>query len=642
MSEINNKQKNNDSELISRFGNDGSLIWEKLKEYIPPMMITNLSTLLLVTVDGLVVGNLVNDNALASVNFFYPITLIIGVISMLVASGCSTAIANSIGSNDQNQIGRIKHATILMMVIFTVFVAIVQIPVVYALINFGMKGLSDETLAMVWQYAIGIMISMPFGLVSTVGTYQLEIVGKMKLLVKLSVMEGIANLIFDLFFVGALNMGVAGAGFGTAVANALRCIVTIICISKKTDMYKCGENKASLEDIKGILYCGMPEAASSLMVALQNYFFIQILLTAFGDGAGVIRGICAFCYSIACVVTGGIMGGMRPLIGFLSGAKDEVGTRNLLRQCLKICTIIIGAITIVILLFPKLFFDIHGVDVIPEGGILSLRLYSLFFVLDGYDGIFQLFFINRKESGFITILEVLNGVLIVVFAFIFERLFPPPYIWLAYLITLLIVIGIDALHYISLKKNDSVDDDAEILYLSVKPEDATEASKLLEDYVIDKGYPENLANRLSLCLEEMVSYSVNKSKNIEIRKFIHQKVPPELLVELLPDDMLDRLREALHKTKPDEPIPQFPGDVLKKLPKDLQELIQHNVEDYIIIRLAKDEMRFIIIDTGRRIALNEDTESKNLVTENYTLIKKLSKSIEYEYVLDMNYSVITI
>ena len=55
-----------------------------------------------------------------------------------------------------------------------------------------------------------------------------------------------------------------------------------------------------------------------------------------------------------------------------------------------------------------------------------------------------------------------------------------------------------------------------------------------------------------------------------------------------------------------------------------------------------DEGRFIMMDTGRRIALNEDRESKELVTENYTLIKKLAKSVEYQYVLDMNYSVIVV
>ena len=97
----------------------------------------------------------------------------------------------------------------------------------------------------------------------------------------------------------------------------------------------------------------------------------------------------------------------------------------------------------------------------------------------------------------------------------------------------------------------------------------------------------------------------------------------------------------LRKPQLDEPVPPFPGDVLKKLPKELQELLQQKMEVYIIIRLAMDEGRFIMMDTGRRLALDEDRESRELVTENYNLIKKLAKTVEYQYVLDMNYSVLT-
>ena len=143
-------------------------------------------------------------------------------------------------------------------------------------------------------------------------------------------------------------------------------------------------------------------------------------------------------------------------------------------------------------------------------------------------------------------------------------------------------------------------------------------------------------------MEEMVFYAVNATKNMAVRKLMRKKVPPELLVDLLPDELFDKLMAALKKPLKDEPIPPFPGDVLKKLPKELQELLQQNVSVYFIIRLTMDEGRFIMMDTGRRIALNEDRESKELVTENYTLIKKLAKSVEYQYVLDMNYSVIVV
>ncbi len=62
------RQKGPEHELISRFNNDGAVGWKKLREYIPPLLITNLSTLLLINVDSLVVGNLVGEDALSSVN----------------------------------------------------------------------------------------------------------------------------------------------------------------------------------------------------------------------------------------------------------------------------------------------------------------------------------------------------------------------------------------------------------------------------------------------------------------------------------------------------------------------------------------------------------------------------------------------
>ena len=637
------KQKKADHELLSRFGGDsiGSLGWRKLREYIPPMLVTNLSTLLLVSVDGVVVGNLVGSTALASVNLFYPITMFIGVVSVWIASGCSTAISNSIGTNDQDRIARIKRTTIVMMVLSAIFVAIVQIPVVYGMIHFGMRGISPETASMMRQYAYGIMISLPFGLISTVGVFQLQIAGKMKALVKLSAMEGIANLLLDLLFVGAMDMGVAGAGYGTAAANVLRCLTTVYYLSRKTEMYQCGQAKATLKDVREILSCGMPDAANSMMFALRNYFLVQILLFAFGDDAGVIRGVCIFVASLVDVLGSGIEGGMRPLIGFLSGAKDIAGMRILLRQCLLICVGAVGAMTVFALLFPKLFFYLYGVYTIPQGGVMSLRLYSLCFVAEEFDALFQLYFINRKESGFSTLLSVLNGVSLVVISFLFANLLPPPCVWLAYLVTALLNLGFDLWRYHTLGDGESEQGDAELLYLSVKPEDAVEASRLLRDYAAERGYSPRIANRLSLCMEEMVSYAVSESKNIEIRNLLRQKVPPELLVELLPDELFDKLMEVIRQPLVDGFIPQFPGDVLKKLPEELQELLQQDVTVYIIVRLGMDEGRFVMMDTGRRIALNEDHESKELVTENYDLIKKLSKSVAYQYVLDMNYSVVT-
>ncbi len=88
------------AQIKQRFKRTGELTRKKLIEYIPAMLITNLSTLLLISVDGLVVGNLVGSKALSTVNIFSPATLLIGVISALIASGIGVCLSTGIGAND--------------------------------------------------------------------------------------------------------------------------------------------------------------------------------------------------------------------------------------------------------------------------------------------------------------------------------------------------------------------------------------------------------------------------------------------------------------------------------------------------------------------------------------------------------------
>lgn len=44
--------------ILKRFKRTDSLVTKKLLAYIPVMIFTNLSTLLLISIDGIVVGNL--------------------------------------------------------------------------------------------------------------------------------------------------------------------------------------------------------------------------------------------------------------------------------------------------------------------------------------------------------------------------------------------------------------------------------------------------------------------------------------------------------------------------------------------------------------------------------------------------------
>ncbi|MBQ3426430.1 MAG: hypothetical protein IJH37_04720 [Clostridia bacterium] len=577
--ELLNKAKKDRSRIKERFKRNGALTGSKLLEYIPAMILTNLSVLMLLSVDGLVVGNLVGADALSAVNIFYPATTMIGVASVLVASGAGSAISTCMGKNDIDALRHIKSAVKIMMIVAAIIMSIVQIPFVYLII--ASYNLSPEMNQTTWLYAIGIMISTPFGLVSTVGVYQLQIVGKMKVLMWLSAMEGIVNIVFDLLFVGVLNMGVIGAGLGTACANIIRSTMTVIYLVKKTDMFCTHGVKAHWSDIKELISCGLPEASNSGINALQNYFMVKIIIFMFGATGGVIKGVCTFCMSLVNVIINSTQGSMRPLAGLLSGAEDHEGLRFLMRQCIGLIVCAVGAMVLLIEFNPDWFYFIHGVKEIPDGGLLSLRLFVTYFIFKGIDSIFRLYFTNRKDSKFSTKLTVFGNATLPIFAFAISMFLPAPFIWLSYLFTELLIILFNIWRYRKWLRRDaeSIDPNTKILYLTVEPEKAMEASGEIYRYAKENGFSDGIANKIRLCMEEMVAYAVKSQEKDDIR-------------------------------------------------------IQ------ITVRFSENEALFAMLDDGKCIALNENKELQEMTVDNYDFIKKQAKSVQYQYVLDMNYSVL--
>ena len=195
------------SEGLERFRRNDSLVHRKLLSYLPFMIATNLATLLLSTVDGVVVGNLVGSEALSAVSIFMPITFVISIVCTWVASGISTALSTGMGDNRIEDLAPLKKAAGTVTIVSALAVAVIEFPVAAILVR--SYRLTPDMQGMVWQYGIGILISMPFGLASTVCVHELMILGKSEILTAFAVTEGCVNLVLDLLFVGVFHRGIA-------------------------------------------------------------------------------------------------------------------------------------------------------------------------------------------------------------------------------------------------------------------------------------------------------------------------------------------------------------------------------------------------------------------------------------------------
>ena len=232
----------------------------------------------------------------------------------------------------------------------------------------------------------------------------------------------------------------------------------------------------------------------------------------------------------------------------------------------------------VIMIAPNVLYSIYKVDTVPDGGLMSLRIYAVYLLLAGVNDILRLFLVNQKDTGFAAIMPVLRTAVRLIAAYLFCVILPAPFIWLAHSISEGGECFLNIKRYFKwIEKEEQKTDGANILYLSVKPSEAVEASKMIRNYADALAYPKRISYRVSLAMEEMVAYSKQAQEGAE-------------------------------------------------------------VESQIVIRLTQDKAVFLMIDNGIQIVFDDDMEKVAIVTDNYNLLKRLASSLEHQYLLNINYT----
>ena len=374
-----------------------------------------------------------------------------------------------------------------------------------------------------------------------------------------------------------------------AVANFTRASLTVLFLKKYTSFFKSSDKRVTLKDYKSVLSLGLPDATFMLMVAFQNYFTLRVVLLAFGDDGGAIYGLCSFCLNVVNIILFGIQASMRPLMGLYTGGGDLQGIRILMRRGMLLMVIGAGLFTSIVILHPDFFYHIHGIKDIPIGGLLSVQIYSIFFIIRGFNHIFRLYFSNEKDIKFATTLTVIGSATLPLFALILYYLnVPGPYIFFSYTITELIILAPSLLRYKHLrKKNRQNESDDIVLYMTVEKDQAVDASRYIREFAKARGIDERTAYRVALCMEEMVAFIEDSGTFLNIPR-------------------------------------------------------NYYYVDIVIRFKDKSNAIFTTLDDGAFIDMESSTEMQELITDNYGLIKRMATSIKYEYILNLNYTIITI
>lgn len=256
--------------------------WKRIVIFTIPMLLGNIAQQLYSTVDSIVVGKYVGDNALAAVGSATPILNLLLVLFVGISMGASIMVAQYFGAKQRKElsitIGNCITLTAVAVLIIMVAALIIVRPMLELL----------QTPASIIDWCTSYLLIMCVG--SLGSAYYNILCGVLRglgdafsALIYLAVAT-VLNIGLDLLFVAKFNMGVSGVAWATILSQAVSAYLCFRKLTKMTEYFDMGFSY--LKPIKKyagkIVSLGLPSGLTQAILSLAM-ITVQSLTNSFGE-----------------------------------------------------------------------------------------------------------------------------------------------------------------------------------------------------------------------------------------------------------------------------------------------------------------------------------------------------------------------
>lgn len=252
--------------------------------FMIPLLIGNIFQQLYNMADTIIVGRTISVGALAAVGATGAISfLIIGFVQG-ITSGFAVITAQRYGANDKRGVRRSVAVSIILSAAVTIIVTIISMYTTRPLLEL-MKTPSD-IIEQSYEYIIiifaGIAAPVFFNLFSSI----LRALGDSRTPLVFLVVASVINIVLDFTFILIFNMGVAGAGLATVIAQFISGIWCFIYSIRKYSILHLTRNdwEFSWKFAWKHLQVGLPMAFQFSITAIGT-MLIQSALNSLGSTA---------------------------------------------------------------------------------------------------------------------------------------------------------------------------------------------------------------------------------------------------------------------------------------------------------------------------------------------------------------------
>lgn len=331
--------------------------WKKIVLFAVPMLVGNIAQQLYNTVDSVVVGNYVGDNALAAVGSAGPILNLLIVLFVGISVGAGIMVSQYFGAREREKLSVTIGNCITLTAIATLFVMIAASLVARPLLE--LLGTPESIIDWCHSYLLILFIGSAGLAYYNILSGVLRGLGdSMSALVYLLV-STVLNIILDLLFVAKLGMGVNGVALATVIAqfiSALLCLLRLMKMKEYFDMHK--THLRIQKKYSGmIIRLGLPSGITQAILSMAM-IVVQSLTNSFGEMFIAANVIVMRVDGFAMMPNFSFGTAMTTYAGQNVGARQDERVVAGAKQGTLIAVVISAVITGLILLFGKFLMGI--------------------------------------------------------------------------------------------------------------------------------------------------------------------------------------------------------------------------------------------------------------------------------------------
>ena len=247
-----------------------------------PMLLGNIAQQLYNTVDSIIVGRFVGDNALAAVGSAGPIFNLLLVLFIGISVGATIMVSQYLGARNREALSRSIGCCITLTVIASAVIMVAGSLLAYPLLK--LLNTPDSIIGWCRDYLIILSLGcVGSGLYNILSGVLRGLGDSVSALIYLLIATAI-NIVLDYCFVAYLGLGVAGVALATIIAQMVSAVLCLRKLMHMEDLFDFRKEYLKPEKIysASLIRLGLPSGITQAILSM-SMIVEQSLTNSFGE-----------------------------------------------------------------------------------------------------------------------------------------------------------------------------------------------------------------------------------------------------------------------------------------------------------------------------------------------------------------------